>query len=285
MPGLEPRPAGGLPRVLLVNMPFAAISTPSLALGLLKAELARAGVACDVLYLNVLFAQMVGWGAYGVVERSSALLAGEQMFAHDLFGGRIPPDEEYEAEVLGLVEPQIQHELRHLRAHVASFLANCLERVSWDAYDIIGFSSVFEQNVPSLSLARRVKERFPRSVIVFGGANCEGVMGLALHRCFPFVDYVITGEADIAFPNSSCDSPAAALWTACAESSTAGVASPSTPVPPRRPWISTRSRFRTSATTSRSSIAPEPRRLTGTWSSRPPAAAGGARRRSAPSAV
>ncbi|MCX6539098.1 MAG: RiPP maturation radical SAM C-methyltransferase [Acidobacteria bacterium] len=200
MLGLETRPAGSRPRVLLVNMPFAAISTPSLALGLLKAELARAGVACDVLYLNVLFAQMVGWSSYGVVERSSALLAGEQMFAHDLFGGRIPPDHQYRAEVLSRVEPKIQHELRHLKAHIPSFLANCLERISWDAYDIIGFSSVFEQNVPSLSLARRVKEGFPRSVIVFGGANCEGIMGLALHRCFPFVDYVITGEADIAFP-------------------------------------------------------------------------------------
>ena len=200
MPGLETPPAGSRPRVLLVSMPFAAISMPSLALGLLKAELARAGVACDVLYLNVLFAQMVGWSAYGVVERSSALLAGEQMFAHDLFGSRIPPDRAYEAEVLCRVEPRIRCELRHLRAHVASFLANCLERVSWGAYDIIGFSSVFEQNVPSLSLARRVKARWPRAVIVFGGANCEGVMGRALHRCFPFVDYVVTGEADLAFP-------------------------------------------------------------------------------------
>ena len=49
-------------------------------------------------------------------------------------------------------------------------------------------------------MARRVKERFPQSVIIFGGANCEGVMGLALHRCFPFVDYVFTGEADAALP-------------------------------------------------------------------------------------
>ena len=196
----ETRSPTSQPRVLLVSMPFAAISTPSLALGLLKAELASEGVAADVLYLNVLFAQMVGWSSYGVVERSSALLAGEQMFARDLFGSRVPPDEEYEAAVLSRAEPQSQRDLRHLRAHVASFLANCLERVPWEAYDIIGFSSVFEQNVPSLSLARRVKERSPRSVIVFGGANCEGVMGLALHRCFPFVDYVITGEADIAFP-------------------------------------------------------------------------------------
>jgi ribosomal peptide maturation radical SAM protein 1 len=200
MAGLETRPPGSRPRVLLVSMPFAGITTPSLALGLLKAELQQAGIACDVVYLNVLFAQMVGWSAYDVVERCSALLAGEQMFAHDLFGGRIPPDRDYEAEVLSRVEPQVQEQVRHLKAHVASFLANCLERVPWDSYDIIGFSSVFEQNVPSLSLARRVKQRYPRPLVVFGGANCEGIMGLALHRCFPFVDYVVTGEADLTFP-------------------------------------------------------------------------------------
>jgi len=41
---------------LLVDMPFASIYMPSLALGLLKAELRHEGMACDVLYLNVLFA-------------------------------------------------------------------------------------------------------------------------------------------------------------------------------------------------------------------------------------
>ena len=96
---LETRRTGNGPRVLLVSMPFATISMPSLALGLLKAELTREGVACDVLYLNVLFAQMVGWSAYGAVENCSAMLAGEQMFAHDLFGDRIPSDHEYEIEV------------------------------------------------------------------------------------------------------------------------------------------------------------------------------------------
>ena len=43
-------------RVLLVDMPSASIYMPSLALGLLKAELQREGMACEVLYLNVLFA-------------------------------------------------------------------------------------------------------------------------------------------------------------------------------------------------------------------------------------
>ena len=54
--------------------------------------------------------------------------------------------------------------------------------------------------MPSLALARRVKEAFPRVQIAFGGANCEGVMGVQLQRSFPFIDYVFSGEADIAFP-------------------------------------------------------------------------------------
>src|SRR5260221_2886542 len=111
------------------------------------------------------------------------------MFAHGLFGGRIPPDREYQAEVLEWVEPKVQQELQHLKAHVPSFLDNCLQRISWDAYDIIGFSSVFEQNLPSLSLARRVKERFPSSIIVFCGANCDGIIGPSLHHCFPLFHY------------------------------------------------------------------------------------------------
>ena len=185
-------------RVLLVDMPFASIYMPSLALGLLKAELQREGMACEVLYLNVLFAQMVGWDAYGVVERSSALLAGEQMFARDLFGARIPSDDDYDADVVARFDRRLQLDVQHLRRHVPSFLTNCMERIPWDRYDIVGFSTKFEQNLPSLSLARRVKERFPKTVIVFGGANCEGIMGLALHRSFPFVDYVVNGEGDLA---------------------------------------------------------------------------------------
>ena len=37
-------------------------------------------------------------------------------------------------------------------------------------------------------------------VIMFGGGNCEGEMGLQMIRSFPWVDYVSTGEADISLP-------------------------------------------------------------------------------------
>jgi ribosomal peptide maturation radical SAM protein 1 len=36
--------------------------------------------------------------------------------------------------------------------------------------------------------------------IVFGGANCEGTMGAALHRAFPVVDVVVRGEGERVLP-------------------------------------------------------------------------------------
>ncbi|MEU7409196.1 RiPP maturation radical SAM C-methyltransferase [Streptomyces sp. NPDC042638] len=56
------------------------------------------------------------------------------------------------------------------------------------------------QNVPSLALARELKRRRPELTVVLGGSNCDGPMGSALHRNHPFVDHVVRGEAEYAFP-------------------------------------------------------------------------------------
>jgi ribosomal peptide maturation radical SAM protein 1 len=45
-----------------------------------------------------------------------------------------------------------------------------------------------------------VKELAPGTTTVFGGANCDGPQGAALHRNFEYVDFVVRGEGEIAFP-------------------------------------------------------------------------------------
>ena len=77
-----------------------------------------------------------------------------------------------------------------------------MEAVNWDNYSIIGFTSQYWQQVASLALARRIKERWPDKIIAFGGANCDGVMGQTLLRLFAFVDWAFSGEADISFPRA-----------------------------------------------------------------------------------
>ncbi|HUH95913.1 MAG TPA: RiPP maturation radical SAM C-methyltransferase [Anaerolineales bacterium] len=198
-------------RVMLINMPFATRWGPAIGLSLLKGALLRDGVACDLKYFNHLFAASIG-GDFDdqIVHFIFDPLLGEWLFAEELFGDRIPSADEYFAEVFDpIMETQKfpeshvsrqKGELLRIREKVGPFLDECLAAVDWNEYAIVGFTSVFQQNVASLALARRLKERYPHLVIMFGGANCDGEMGPALHRLFPFIDYVCVGEGDLNFP-------------------------------------------------------------------------------------
>lgn len=193
-------------RVALVNMPFGTLYRPSIGLSLLKAALEREGHQADIHYLNLPFGRRIGPERYSRISDSLPVaLLGEWLFARSLFGPAPHSDEAYLTQVLpphyrrGLSEELVQGALE-AREQVEPYLEECLRAVDWGAYDLIGFTSVFQQNVASLSLARRLKEHHPATLIAMGGANTEGVMGHALLAAFPFIDLVCSGEGDIAFP-------------------------------------------------------------------------------------
>src|SRR5262249_19539743 len=90
-------------------------------------------------------------------------------------------------------------ECRRLIDACGAFLDDLFGSVNWDAYDLVGFSLMFQQLCSSLSLARRIKARYPDKPIVFGGAACEGDMGREIVRAFREVDYASLGESDLTF--------------------------------------------------------------------------------------
>jgi ribosomal peptide maturation radical SAM protein 1 len=192
-------------RVLLVNMPFSTVR-PALGVSLLKAHLAAIGLPARVEYLNMRFSKILGGAAYyHICEVPPAeLLAGDWVFAHCLAPAMAASAEPYlamaRARAPDFFTEQTVAGLIRARSLATAFLDDCLRRVRWSDYDLVGFTTTFGQNVASLALARLVKERFPSLHIVLGGANCEGPMGLQLHRSFPFVDFVCSGEADQSFP-------------------------------------------------------------------------------------
>ena len=193
------------PRVLLVSMPFASVERPSLALGLLAAHLHRRGRRCDTRYLNLAFADVVGPPDYqwisGALPHSA--FAGEWVFRHALFGADDDADTAYEQRVLRshwqLDDDEVAR-LRRLREAGTAFIAQQLATIVWDRYDVVGFTSMFQQNLASLAMARAVKATHPEITIVFGGANWEEEMGVAQLEQFDFVDLAASGEADASFP-------------------------------------------------------------------------------------
>src|SRR5262245_28238788 len=180
-------------------MPFASATRPSLALGLLKSELEAAGVSVRVENFALTFADLIGHEEYLHLSDQvpPELLAGEWVFAACLFRddpGRIESYERLAASPIFAADLDV---IAHARSRAEGFLRTCFGAVDWPAHDVVGFTTTFAQNIAALALARRVRELHPSCRIVFGGANCEDRMGVALHRSFPFIDFVCSGEADL----------------------------------------------------------------------------------------
>ncbi len=130
--------------------------------------------------------------------------------------------------------------------------------------------------------ARRIKSVAPGVRIVFGGAACEGPMGIELIGQFPEIDYVRVGEADAAFRGLSSRFSAAAVI--CRPGLSAASRSAAASFAPMRRTRAPFTRdldglaYPTSTTISSDSPARRcARRWTCSCSSRRPAAAGGAR--------
>ena len=207
--GSGPEVLPGRVDVCLVNMPYAALNRPSLALGLLKAILEREGIAVGVVYPNLWFAEEVGLPLYHLSGLfSKEFLAGEWTFAAAAFPDAVRDDEEYLRRIAGAYEQiagynqrpsdaiRLQKDLRKLRQAAAGFVDRAARQVLDTGARVVGCTSTFEQHAASLALLRRVREIDPSVVTLLGGANCESAMGRATHRNFPWVDYVVSGEAD-----------------------------------------------------------------------------------------
>ncbi|HYV95297.1 MAG TPA: RiPP maturation radical SAM C-methyltransferase [Chitinophagales bacterium] len=191
-------------KVLLISMPFGPLERQALGISLLKAIAGRQ-VTVDVKYLNFDFADFIGFENYKWFSNDLpyTAFAGDWLFTEALYGKQPGEDKTYITEILSetwhLPSDAVTRLLK-LRTAVIPFLRHCLKRIRWDEYAIIGFTSTFEQNIASLALAKALKALYPLLTIIFGGANWEAEMGVELHKLFPFVDYVFSGEADESFP-------------------------------------------------------------------------------------
>lgn len=195
-------------KVLLGVMPWKALASPSLPLGLLRSVCRERGRPVpDTWYGHLRWAEFlleatggeITPGDYGYVADTGIF----RSLGDWVFGGVLSQDEEFG------YQPFLDYlddagfdpgQIRRMRELAADFVRTAAGEIMGREADIVGFTTTFMQNVPSLALARRLKEVAPDLTIVFGGGNCDGPMGAALHRNYPFVDFVVRGEGEEAFP-------------------------------------------------------------------------------------
>jgi ribosomal peptide maturation radical SAM protein 1 len=196
-------------RVVLVNMPWASVGKPSLALGILRQAVLRQipDAEVTVVYGNLKYVDWLldqgdfGFADYNYYSETSYFQGcGDWVFSSALYDDPEWRIDEFEKYMAGQADQDRIAEAVALHQIAPGFIGALAGQITALEPDVVGFTSTFQQNTAALATAREVKRLSPHVVTVFGGANCDGEQGLALHRNFGFVDFVVRGEGDVAFP-------------------------------------------------------------------------------------
>jgi ribosomal peptide maturation radical SAM protein 1 len=196
-------------RVLLLNMPWSPIDLPSLALGILKRSVDERvpGATCEVLHANLEFTDWITERTefsaedYEYFALSSYFLGcGDWVFSSALYDDPAWKTAEFTDVMTGKLRASRMRMSKQLHEVVPEFVEEIARRVADLAPDVVGLTSTFQQNTAALAAARHIKRLAPGIVTVMGGANCDAEQGAAVHRNFPFVDFVVRGEGEEVFP-------------------------------------------------------------------------------------
>lgn len=194
-------------QLVLVNMPFADRRIPSFALSQLSALVNRDlgdQFRVRLCYANHDLVRFLGPDLYDTI--SGDLSGGLSGISDWLFRAIAFPDHEDNSEeyfdrfFAGPEHARFRETILRRRNALYGFCDDLVYRYELAEADVVGFTSMFAQTVPSLALARVIKDVNPAVLTVMGGANCEAPMGAVLARHADQLDFVFSGPALRTFP-------------------------------------------------------------------------------------
>jgi ribosomal peptide maturation radical SAM protein 1 len=197
--------AGGSDSALslkLVNMPFAHWNRPSFALSQLSALVQRElpdRVQVEICHLNNDFAAHFDSQLYDEIANEPQHLVtglGDWIFRRIAYPDLDDNSERYfRRYYVGSPWTEFRERILDLRSGLEPLLRDMIDRYGLASADIVGFTSMFAQNVSSLALARLIKEQNPNAITIIGGANCETPMGAILVQNCQAIDFAFSGPS------------------------------------------------------------------------------------------
>jgi ribosomal peptide maturation radical SAM protein 1 len=196
------------PRVALLSLPWPNLPEPSLGLGILRAQLVKAGVDVRVHHLHLRLLRYLKPTTY-------RLLAASWAVNDFVFGGALDPDvDDHQQQRLdefiqavdargwltkaGITSPTCLRELiHHLRADVIPrYLDDCAAAVLADDYTLVGMTCMFDQTIPSVALATKLRPRMAGATFALGGYAVANPADAMLLRAFDCIDVVARGDGE-----------------------------------------------------------------------------------------
>ncbi len=193
--------------IAFVNMPFGGQNRPSIALTQLTAVVADTfgdRVQASIHHANHAFCAWIGEELYSQVALGDYYTVGlgDWLFREAAFPELEPNHERYFRRYFpGRGRQELRDRILEVKSAVVERCEILIDEYNLAERDLVGFTTMFSQTVPSIALARMIRQWNPEVRIVIGGANCEGSMGRVLVEKFDVFDAVFSGPALVSFPD------------------------------------------------------------------------------------
>lgn len=201
--------------ILIIVPPFASREFAILGPHVLQSVANNAGYKADVLYLNIVFASIVGHNLYDRISTLPYNLRwmklGERLFArsaHNLppLGGYDKTDGSDAVCFLENNPPFSGMPLESLNLSVAnllemeeacrSFSVEASQEIAQLNYRIVGCTTQLEQTNCCVALLNGIKQHRPDIITIIGGTNCDGEMAEGVASLSQSIDFVFSGESE-----------------------------------------------------------------------------------------
>lgn len=176
-------------------MPCASSTIPPYGISLLKSCLVKNGIACDIFYANLLFANKLGDDLNDSILSTDNSILGELLFS-ELYNDIEKP------ENVECYKNVSKKDIIKYRKSAKYFFEKCKSSINFNDYSVIGFTVSIGQIFASLLLAREIRATNKDVKIVFGGGMFQSnVISGAYLENYEFLDAIFWGKSENSFVN------------------------------------------------------------------------------------
>ena len=186
-------------RIALISTPWPLYNRPSIQLGTLKAYLRSIypDMQVEAQHVYLTLAQSIGYRQYHEISKRTWLA--ETVYAALLYPERLQQIEKFFNQESGRKSVLRAAGLGSITAGVKKISDDFINSRNWGEYLLAGFSVSLCQLTSALYFIKRIKEKFPKLIIVIGGSTFSGTTTADFFKLFPEVDAVINGEGELPF--------------------------------------------------------------------------------------
>ena len=188
--------------VLLISMPFASVNIPSIQLAILESYLKEREIDIKTKNLYLKAAEFYGISNYNfLIYPPNDSYTAQMAFSKYVFPDHWSKNEEksktyFNEKILKNNPSNDKFTFESYIKKTDQFYNWVLDKVEWNKYDIIGFTLNYGQFLPSLAIAKKIKEVDSNKKILLGGSRTVENLGVKVLETFDFIDFIVSGDGE-----------------------------------------------------------------------------------------